>query len=609
MNDFNLQTQVEKCIQLYSDISGADILKISEQVQSGKFSFSGTLSQYEFTTRIRKTLGYYQKGELECAYFEIIELLRFALGQSSFRSPDEAKVLSNRLSVLTELWETFLQWKESTHDVAIREDLKNIHLKCDYNFDCRDILKLKESIGSQYLKLYSYRTSGVKPKIGNLRIKDSIVATDSIETLTNIGDSKDCWNVQIGLFIERKIDLSYFMFVLENNGNVFILTDKPQYANPDQIDRLRGGGRRFSEDRENALFLPYALIDRVIENRNNKTTLTKNSGQELWTFSVSSYFDWNLYYLLKFTIEKVMTSEVTPLMESCQLAIGCPEIDMTDDSSFEYITEEGDSLVKELALSTTLPAIRSSEFLEQLPMLSTKESFIKDVTYLAHKKVVEEQERLKYGDIPHDWRWTDSLHNKFREERNQFLSLVQGKLESLYPIIFSGKNVKMYDVDKPLKQGRDYNYFACTSSGLVLDVVGELRNYRYICLMDNKTPIRKFFRKLTFLRFTEMMAFLGIDREELPPMFRCYIAHPYMPYFGNFILHNIKPEYVAIEQDFMSRVYSNGFLVSIAICGNCMRKLYHKYSVGETSVVVISSKQNKVLDIKNMETFNTEDYE
>ena len=61
MNDFNLQIQVEKCIQLYSDISGANILKISEQVQLGKFSFSGTLSQYEFTTRIRKTLGIIKK--------------------------------------------------------------------------------------------------------------------------------------------------------------------------------------------------------------------------------------------------------------------------------------------------------------------------------------------------------------------------------------------------------------------------------------------------------------------------------------------------------------------------------------------------------------------
>ena len=47
----------------------------------------------------------------------------------------------------------------------------------------------------------------------------------------------------------------------------------------------------------------------------------------------------------------------------------------------------------------------------------------------------------------------------------------------------------------------------------------------------------------------------------------------------------------------------NDFIVSFPYCGFCHKKLYKKYKVAEEAVIVISSKQNAVIEILPKDDF------
>lgn len=614
---------VEEILKWVGTVSDFDIMAMAEQIRNGKYSFSGSLSKYELSSCLREAISVYLEGEFDAAFVKLKKLMllmsQFYTHDSTPKGIREFADMLKGVAENVEMCDFFLdEWKrESEREVkySFKADMKKFYLNA---YDC---LSIKKSIDSRHFHLYKYKSAGEVTKTTKYKLSNGIVASDTLSNLITNTGLDDTWGITVGLYLEKKIDLSYFVITFSLNGNVFVLTDKFIYQNPDQLRRVsnRGGGRRFSEDRERNLdFLPYILIDKVIENRKNSKDIARQAGNEIWTFPLEEYFCENLFYVIKYTIEKILSDYSVKCLvgaDSNMLLLTEGKVDMNDDSHFLHTNiDELNEIVKEIygETSTSL-VVPNKQLIEQLGFsteLMTVENVESDTQYLAHKLVVENHEKEKMSvSVVENGDYHDT-YKEYAKQKGELFDILKSNAGNLEKFLFAGKKVYLHDIDHPVlwngfnakKNFRHEKLFVTKQTNF--SILNIYRGDAY-CLENCNRVVKnnEYYRSFDFLRYTEIATLLGIGRKGLPPMFRDYIAHYYLPYSGNCILDNVKPEFVALEQDFVSNRNPNGFLVTFPYCGICSRKLYKKHMVDEEAYIVISSKQNRVIGIYTKNEF------
>lgn len=607
---------IEQILIWIGDTSDFDIMSMAEQIRNGKYSFSGSLSKYELSSCLRDTVTTFLEGEFDASFVKLRKFLYLFIDYYGHDSSTESirkygKVL-NEASDKIDLCDFYIkQWGRET-DFEIRNAFPLYKGKIEFN--AYETLSIKKSIDGRYFHLYKYRNGGELKKTDKYKLCDGILASDNMYDLISDTGLDDTWGITIGLYIEKKIDLSYFVITFSLNGNVFVLTDKIIYKNPDQINRTRNGGRRLSEDREKNLdFLPYSLIDKVIEKRASTKSLVRKSGREVWVFPLEEYFCENIYFILKYTIQKIQGGYAVRNVlgaESNNHLLTSGHVDMSDDSHFLKINMDRlNALVDEIYGSTsTAIVVQKTSLIEQLGVsteLMTAEEIETSTQYMAHKQVAENHEREKWGDLIESKSDFDK-YKEYDKQRTQLMEMFKAKSKDLEKYLFAGESVMIHDIDNPIvyygfeskEHYRYNNQFVSnvTEFGSILDIY---------CLCGDGREVKKkeFFKSFSFARYTEFTTMLGITRKDLPPLFRDYMSHYYIPYIGNPILDNVKPEFYAMECDYVSRRNPNNFIVSFPYCGFCHKKLYKKYKVAKEAVIVISSKNNAVLEILPKDKF------
>lgn len=655
--------EIEDTLVKVGKITGVDIVKIANQIDNGEFSFCGSVRDMYVHDSFRDALKYYKESEYDAAYVEIMHGIRlfFKYYNHVPDTSEDADIMADQYKMFAGILRNDLVYKRGLKESITNEikDMSGGLPMLTYYIDPRDIVNIKKQIGvGKYLRLYEYRRGKKEKKknieVGKFALKDTIVATNSILDLIGVPVTDDMWHIHIGLMLEKYINLSYFMIVMTYNDGVWILCDKPNYENIDQIDKVasRGGGMRFSEDREKHLdFLPYILIEKVKEEREKTTTITKKGGQEIHTFDMKSYLYPTWLYLIREAIEQIIGMEnggnnIIKLMETQQLALGMGE-DVVDEkekedeekSFYKCNNEELDKLFNELHPTETLPAVSSTEIAKTLTdaaILMGEDEFKKNVIYIKHKKIadasIQEQVDLmeEVAEIGGRWvknpqeEWKNLINLAFRNET---------AVESMERILFSGNEVSFIDLDTKIYSGRiHYGDGGGSVERMKYGFVGNSKEYpwsydifmrgwtekigfkcgpKVTCQYNCGTEIHSGsqWKRISFRRYTEMMALFGCDRKDLPVYYRNYLSHICIPYTGNSILDNVKPEYLALEKDPCSRNNPNDINIYIPYCGKCKNKLYKKYKIADNSLVVYSSKKNKILDIIDINNFKIEDYE
>lgn len=621
MNTFeDKKKTIEDIVLWIGKDTGTDIKAIVDGVETGKFKFVGNINQYDIYKNVKGVIANYLNGELDACFPILRDTLLYIV--KNYKIGSSASVI--RLFCNTALEACDLIDICDKYIAGWNQEKKS-ELERQYYFDDKfclnasDVVNIKNNIDSKYFHLYQYRCGGNVPNTSKFKIADTIVATGNIDNIIHKSYQEDTWNVTVGLFLEKKIDLSYFVITFTLNNNIYVLTDRPTYTNPDQIDKLRNGGRRFSEDRESNLdFLPYVLIDKVIENRKTARTLSKEDDIEIWTFPIREYFGEILYYVIKFTIEKILSGySVQKLIHSDTLLLtdGATSVDLNDNTSFSKIgTEEMEELIKELyEFKETSLCVKTSDLIAEIGVSATLmpvEEVSRNAQYIAHKRIAEQIRKEKYGELDGNNR---DLCHEMEKQKEELLSMFADKIAYIEPYIFSGDKVHLHDIDHP----KFAHTFASNSTfRYKSQFVNNAQSYntptRFLKRLGTECSkgcghdaISNYFKTLSFERYTEIITMLGIAREELPHMFKYYLSHAYTPYFGNSILDNVKPEYDTIRNDFVSNHYANAFYVTLPYCGICSRKLYKKHKIAEDSVIVISSKQNKIIEVLPLEEFET----
>lgn len=602
--------KIEEILIWIGKVSDFDIMSLADQIRNGKYSFSGSLSKHELSFCLRDAVTVYLEGEFDASFVKIRKFLyllaEFYSYEKSSKGMKEYAHLLVGASERIEICDCYIEeWRNET-DKEMRMAFPFYSETVSFNaYDC---LSIKKSIDGRYFHLYKYRNGGELPKTDKYKLRNGIIASDNLFDLISDTGLDDTWGVTIGLYLEKKIDLSYFVITFSLNGNVFVLTDKIIYKNPDQINRTRNGGRRLSEDRERNLdFLPYTLIDKVIEKRASTKSLARKSGREVWVFPLGEYFCENIYFILKYTIQKIQGGYAVRNVlgvESNNHLLTSGNVDMSDDSHFLIINMDRlNALVDEIYGSTsTALVVQKTSLIEQLGVsteLMTAEEIETSTQYMAHKQVAENHEKEKWGDLIESKSDFDK-YKEYDKQRTQLMEMFKSKSKDLEKYLFAGEIVMIHDIDNPFVyygfgSEEQYRYkiqFVSNTTNF-----GSLLDKYCICGDGREVKKKEFIKSFSFARYTEFTTLLGITRKDLPPLFRDYLAHYYLPYIGNSILDNVKPEFFAIEHDYVSRRNPNNFIVSFPYCGFCHKKLYKRYKVAEEAVIVISSKKNEVLEI------------
>ena len=401
--------RIDNILRWISTATDFDVFKIADMIRSNKFEFKGTLGYYDLNKLLIEAITAYMQGE---EYATLCRLHKFIKSFISYEQRNVeysaqfvaklATILQGAVQPLTTCENAEIEWQNN-----VREELGAFYNEQD-KFNAYHVFQIKENIGGRYLHLYRYAGDGSNICGGRkFKIADAIVASTNINDLITT-DAGDVWRVTMGMFIEKRVDLSYFVFSFSRNGNVYVLTDKYDYTNPDQIDLFRDPSR-ISEDRESHLSLPYGIIDEIKERRRSNTTLTKIATEETperYVFDIKDYIGWNIYYLIKYTVEYIELGKMEiPSLNTLALTEG--NVNMKDDSNFyqQNINELNDLVSELYGENSTALVIPTSQILAAAN-ISTELMTAKDIErhsqYLAHKSVTIAHDCQKYGFAPKD---------------------------------------------------------------------------------------------------------------------------------------------------------------------------------------------------------------
>lgn len=609
--------EIDHILKWIGEVTQFDVFKIAEMIRTKNEHYNGTLCDYELREPLVQAIKCYMDGDDAATYERLHTFIKgfLSLKINDFSADNirrKAEIFRGSVEHLS-----VCESRRSEWFAAIRDELGNIYNPEDH-FSPFTLYKLKNSIGGRHLHLFRYAGDGNVDNCKQFTIADGIVASSEISDLI-AANSKDQWRVTMGLCIEPTLAMSYFVLSFSIKNNVFVLSDRYDYENPDQVLRFgsRGGGRRMSEGRENALEFPYVLIDRIEEKRRNNNSLTKQVQREIYTFPITEFVDWRLYFYCKFTIEAIIqgTAEILSLN---QKALAAP-VDIADNSHFlQTNIEKLEKIANEIFSDTcTDLVVQTSEILavnNVSTALMTTDDVQRFSQYLVHKNIVDShykgmcpitQTSVKEDFFKHcdeERRFYDFLNS----QEEELHSLFRSKVDALMPYLFCGDVIHITDIDHPHTFGfmdsseneRSEDIFV--GNGYALrGCVNDVLNYKEQCLLCGKNAnADKFCRTFNFKRYTEIITLLGISRNDLPSLYRDYLSYDYIPYTGNSILHNVKPEFNALGSDYVSNHNQNQLGITFAFCGHCYKQLLKKYRVGNEVLIEISSKQHKVLQIK-----------
>lgn len=266
--------------RLFLEFIGTYDLKEKDFNRQG--AFKGTFGEYHFLTSIFEV---YKQICLDNKEFSIIQFknsldnIDFSLDLNTASDKEIKKALIRR-NIVKKVVELYNELYDSFSDNVI----KNFN---NHNFFENDKINKEELnvdisleafnwIQKGYLKKYILKEG--KSKIPNnlsyTVSKELFICSDMNYFLENFNKEYDDDIVRVTTFfkIEKEVEYSYFMFILNYKDHVISFSDLLTFDNPHMVNASRSPERKV-ENKHQTGGLPYKLIDELEKIRKDTTTL------------------------------------------------------------------------------------------------------------------------------------------------------------------------------------------------------------------------------------------------------------------------------------------------------------------------------------------------
>ena len=242
-----------------------------------------------------------------------------------------------------------------------------------------------------------------------------------------------------------------------------------------------------------------------------------------------------------------------------------------------YIPEKDNTTIVKLSTDTIIQKLNGNN------TLCTTKQYKQLVAWSAKE---EERIHLQIG--------LDALSENIEEQRDKLTTMIERNLPNILPYLFAGDNV-YYTLNDPKYKSFGSNF----DSKMIYPFTGNYWTYgmksigRDLCPKCQKRPgNKKHGIGISIIHYRQLMWLCGTtDRNKLPPYFRNYMRFDLIPYHGNTLLDNVNPTYTV--NDPCSTKHSNGFGITIYLCGYCINRLKKQYRKGKT--VHVSFSLNKAV--------------
>lgn len=600
---------MEHIKQLFLDFIGTYNVKEEDLTKEG--GYSGALTYYSFLKNIFKIYKLIILKDESKAIFqfkESIEKIDFTIDMDN-STDEEIQIALKRRSIVKEIKYLYSDVKEEIYNPLIELTSKHDFFKDETLEGISEeiILNVHDWMDNNHLSKYVLKQGSSKiPKdLSNFIISKDFYLCDNLNYfLTNFNKTYDDDVVRVTTFfkIEKVVDYSYFMFILNYKDHTIAFSDLLTFDNPNMANSSRSP-RRKVEDKQDNCWLPYNLIDEISDIRKDDTTLNILDNDVEFHKLKWNRFSQNqrMYILLVIEqlVNKLGESKGTDLIsagayyEQKLLTGEKIEDNPWENEDFTNWNEHTKTYAKDLF--DNLDENDSTELATLTYDLVVK-SDLYDETLLAPRDIHEKHSKWFAVNVyKHNIQKTlgkrlymvaskDEEDRKRYDDGKEYLTKsLNSKFESIIRKLTITENLSFVTAEKSFKGG---------SGRFGNDLVKEILCFRfrrvkeedpddYIlgfsnigsrygyypynaeeekCLIDPRYKGSTQYC-FTIKHYSQLMYLLDCTREELPVYFRSYRSSSMIPYSGNPILNNVHP--LATLTDACSQQHPNGILIGI----------------------------------------------
>jgi len=643
---------MEKIKKIFLDFIST--YNITEEDLTKEGGYSGGLDHFFFLKNIFKVYKHIVIGNKDKAIFQFklsLEEMDFSIDFEK-SSDEEIEIALKRRNLIKELKNLYTETKESIYspliEIASKHDFFKGETLSEEDVSADILIQVSDWLDKKYLKKYVL-------KQGTFEIPkdlDQFVISKELYLCTNLNYFLDNFNkqydddiVRVTAFfkIEKEIEYSYFMFIMNYKDHVIAFSDLLLFENPHMAGASRNP-RRKVEEKQQSGGLPYQLIDdlnSIREDSSNLATIGNNvefhklnwsrfgQGQRMFILLILKELVFNLSdgkANLLISAEKHFNQK---LLEGATIDSNVwdnEEKDFTNwnDSTKEYAEELVEMLVdkeksKEL-IKTTYDIVTTSELYDEtlLAPAHIHEKHARWHIINDHKLQLQESIGYKYTG----WGFSTDRQNKAEEQykkgKKELKKMFDSKFESIIKKLTQAKHVYF----KP--EDYRFNTFSAEKKESLLDFrfyevkgedpehyilpsfsIGSRYGYYPKDEEGEKCPLLPKYKGSTqycfkITHYSQLMYLLDCKREDLPDFYKCFKAHHMVPYHGNTILDNVHP--LATLFDPASSMEPNGFLIGVNMSKRGINKLI-KETCGknrpEKLAVNIKGESTENIDTEN----------
>lgn len=573
---------------------------------------STTWDAYAYGNTIFKALGYLNTHEPYKAAMVLEDLAGYFLERIGRVEPKDllkdstADRVLDATALAVDVTRNAQKWRKLIHGEAI-EELKDCGLfteeELKNKIEMFTGVQVDDIFDKDYVRVYTLKI-GSAPLPSDMRfkvMKEVQVSRDLdgyIRAAHYLSAKTPNTIVFVPFFkVEERLDLSFWSFFIVYEDHVWVATDQKEFHNPENKDSTRRTERVRDKKLEN-MWLPDVFT--MLEKKRSKSRdieVPFGGVKRLLTIKLKDFHPAERFFLLRLAEKIIRKCLREDLIQATTMGLHTERLLLEHKGSvpdksetLEFWTKDAQAHHADLMATVPTETTRALVPMDYSIVVRSKTydrnwlGPVDQLEALAHWTVVDERRAELQKHF-------SSLAKREDKDRADLQKVFDSRENEILDFVFSAqvigwigtavddfgsnsiKSGERFVVDfiSPYEKGDHWgNRFTIgLSGGRVKDLYSRDKRYRAKCLTCD-FMVKKPIKTIHIRHWAQLQKLVGGDRNAIPPFYRCYKAHNFVPYVGNSILDNVNP--LTRIEDPCTEKEPNGINIQVFLCGVCANK-------------------------------------
>jgi hypothetical protein len=445
----------------------------------------------------------------------------------------------------------------------------------------------------------------IEEDLFNYQLASSIIITDSISRYLGKLNLSAVTKVAMFFVIEEPVAYSYFAFVIQYKGYIWLYSDAIDYVNPTTKASSRNPWRKV-DDKLGQVWLPYDKIFNSLGEWQSAANLVEKDKErsQFYSKEIKEFFSpiEKLYVQTLISLFLQDIREHKPMQRALTVGefinsnrlLSTGELTMDAMGQYEEAKMEGwhedvqeryQDLLAGLGMGQELIKVNPGSFIERLSTwITTPDKFQNLLVWSAledQRHVVYEKMHSYYGQST--WNGREEGYSNYKKDEEKLRTMLNQNFASALAKLAAYDELKWLKGDKDTWGNREKKPHRSSCLDIKNEKPGRYWDWPYLMLGVNynkklsdsycavcRTHRQSFRVRFTAHHYRHLMWLLDCDRFDLPQVYRN--LNTYRIYTGNSILDNVHP-LARLVDPLSDRGVPNGMRLDFHCCKTCWNKL------------------------------------